>query len=132
LPSLPVSSARHIPAAGLYTYPDVLVTCGPERFLDNQADTLLNPVLIIEVLSEGTKNYDMGSKFESYRSIPSLQEYLTVEQGRIGTTHWVRQENNQWLLREWRDSLDAIQLASAPTILKIADVYDNVWDQPEQ
>ncbi len=121
----------HIPATGLCTYPDVLVTCGTEQFLDTEADTLLNPVLVIEVLSEATKNYDLGGKFENYRSIPSFREYLTVEQDRIGISHWTRQEDGLWLLREWRDPLGAIQLVSVPLMLRIADIYDNVWDTPD-
>ncbi len=68
---------------GLYTYPDVVVTCGDEQFHDEQFDTLLNPRFIIEVLSESTKDYDRGQKFESYRALESLQEYLTVAQDRV-------------------------------------------------
>lgn len=86
----------HIPAAGLYTYPDVAVVCGEEQFLDDEFDTLLNPVLLAEVLSESTEGYDRGRKFAFYRQIPSLREYVLVAQDRkavevfrrIGPDHW--------------------------------------------
>ena len=66
----------HIPSNDLYTYPDVVVVCGEEQYLDNQKDTLVNPVLVVEVLSPSTESYDRGQKFEFYRSIASLQEYV--------------------------------------------------------
>ncbi len=70
----------HIPATGLYTYPDVTVVCGTPQFDDKEFDTLLNPTVIIEVLSPSTEKYDRGKKFEHYRSIPSLREYVLIAQ----------------------------------------------------
>ena len=69
-----------ISQAGLYTYPDVMVICGEPVAVDDRQDTVTNPVLIVEVLSDSTKNYDRGQKFQHYRSLPSLMEYLTVAQ----------------------------------------------------
>ena len=71
-----------ISQAGLYTYPDVMVICGEAVAIDDRQDTITNPVLIVEVLSDSTKNYDRGQKFQYYRSLPSLMEYLTVGTGR--------------------------------------------------
>jgi Uma2 family endonuclease len=68
---------------GLYCYPDLVATCGQVQLRDQTSDTLLNPILLIEVLSESTKDYDRGSKFEQYRRIPSLKEYLTIAQDRV-------------------------------------------------
>src|ERR1044071_3578846 len=65
-------------ATGLYTYPDVSIVCGEQRFLDNEQDTLLNPTVVVEVLSDSTEAYDRGKKFEHYRQVPSLREYLLV------------------------------------------------------
>src|SRR6266446_9871640 len=69
-----------VEATGLLTYPDVSVVCGEQRFLDEEEDVLLNPALVVEVLSDSTEGYDRGKKFEHYRQIPSLREYLLVSQ----------------------------------------------------
>ncbi|MDX1654593.1 MAG: Uma2 family endonuclease, partial [Candidatus Competibacteraceae bacterium] len=67
-------------STGLYTYPDLVVSCGGERFDERDQRTLLNPLLIVEVLSRSTESYDRGAKFEHYRRIPELQEYLLIDQ----------------------------------------------------
>lgn len=121
----------HIPSTGLYTYPDVIATCGEEKYLDQQFDTLLNPLLIVEVLSDSTQDYDRGRKFESYRSIESLQEYLTVAQDKPLVEQWTRQPQG-WFFREQRDPQAGVVLACFPTLeLRLADVYENVtWGPP--
>lgn len=73
----------HIPASSLCTYPDLLVVCGKEQFVDENTDTLLNPSIIVEVLSKSTGSYDRGEKFQLYRSIPSLEEYVLIDSQRI-------------------------------------------------
>ena len=72
-----------VDATGLYTYPDVVVVCGEPEFLDREVDTLLNPTVLFEVLSESTEAYDRGVKFGHYRKIPSLREYVMVSQDRM-------------------------------------------------
>jgi Uma2 family endonuclease len=122
----------HIPATGLYTYPDATVTCGEEQYLDQNFDTLLNPVLLAEVLSPSTRNYDLGGKFEAYRSIPSLREYLTIDSERIQVIqHWL--SGGEWHLRDYRDPLAEIQLRSLPAVvLRMSDLYDKVnWPMAE-
>jgi Uma2 family endonuclease len=116
----------HIPATSLYTYPDVMVTCGAEQYLDKEFDTLLNPLLIVEVLSPSTRNYDLGGKFEAYRSIASLREYLTVDSERLQVTqHWPI--DGEWRVRDHRDPLAAIRLHALDNfVLQLADVYDKV------
>ena len=80
-----------IGATGLYTYPDVMVICGKPAVIDAHVDTVTNPVVIIEVLSPSTEGYDRGRKFESYRAIPSLMEYLAVSQHRMHVEIHTRQ-----------------------------------------
>ena len=115
-----------VPATGLYTYPDVTVVCDKPVFVDEQTDILTNPLLIIEVLSESTKDYDRGRKFEQYRQIPSFREYLTISQIEMLVEHSVRQPDNSWLLREIRDVSGKVPLASLGIQLTLAEIYDRV------
>ncbi len=111
---------------GLYTYPDVVVVCGQAQFADDQKDTLLNPTLIVEVLSESTKDYDRGGKFEHYRSLASLNEYVLIAQDKHHVEHFVRQSDNRWLLSETNRLEDTIHLSSIDCNLALAEVYDKV------
>src|SRR3989440_1590731 len=88
-----------VEATGLLTYPDVSVVCGEQRFLDEQEDTLLNPTLIIEVLSDSTEAYDRGKKFENYRQIPTCREYLLVSQKEPRIEQFIRQSTGEWTLK---------------------------------
>jgi Uma2 family endonuclease len=111
---------------GLYTYPDVTVVCGEAQLEDTQQDTLLNPTLIVEVLSESTEAYDRGGKFAHYRKLASLLEYVLVAQTKPHVEHYVRQPDNRWLLAE-ADSVHAtIHLPSIDCHLALAEVYDKV------
>lgn len=112
--------------SGLYTYPDVIVLCDAPEFGDDQKDTLLNPVLIIEVLSESTKDYDRGGKFEQYRTIEAFREYLLVAQDRTHVEHYIRQTDGSWVLHETNRLEDTIQLKSVPCSLSLSDVYDKI------
>lgn len=111
---------------GLYTYPDVIVVCAQPQFNDEQKDTLLNPTLIVEVLSESTKDYDRGEKFEHYRTLISLAEYVLIAQGKPHVEHFVRQPDNRWLLAETNRLEDTIHLPSIACDLALAEVYDKV------
>jgi Uma2 family endonuclease len=119
---------------GLYTYPDVVVVCGHPHFEDPAHDTLLNPIVIIEVLSPSTERYDRGKKFQNYRTIDSLTEYLLIAQDTYRIEQYLRQPDQQWLLSE-ATSLDAIiDLPSIQCTLALADIYEKVAiddeDQP--
>ncbi len=106
-----------------YTYPDIIVICGKPQFLDNQFDTLLNPDLIVEVLSDSTRNYDRGEKFQQYRSIPSFREYLVVEQAKIHVERYSKQPDGTWSLWE-TDLLDSVvQLSSIGVAIQVSDIY---------
>ena len=107
---------------GLYTYPDVIVLCDEPRFSDEQQDTLLNPALIIEVLSESTKDYDRGGKFELYRTIDSFVEYLLIAQDRPHLEHHVRQPDGSWILHETNNLEDTIHLKSVQCSLRMAAI----------
>jgi Uma2 family endonuclease len=117
---------------GLYTYPDVIVLCEEPRFSDDQEDTLLNPALIIEVLSESTKDYDRGGKFEQYRTIDSFFEYLLIAQDRPHVEHYTRQLDGSWLLHETNSLQDTIQLKSVPCSLRMYDIYSKIEFQPKE
>lgn len=115
-----------ISPTGLYTYPDVTVVRGAAQFEDTQQDTLLNPTLIVEVLSESTEAYNRGDKFAYYRKLASLMEYVLITQTKPHVEHYVRQPDNRWLLAE-ADSLQHIlHLPSIDCHLALAEVYDKV------
>ena len=111
---------------GLYTYPDVTVVCAEARFDDEQADTLLNPTVIVEVLSPSTEGYDRGGKFEHYRKLESLQEYVVIAQDRVHVEQHARQAQGQWLLSETDSTDDVITLPSIACRLAVADLYEKV------
>lgn len=110
---------------GLYTYPDVVVICGNVEVAD-QKDTVLNPVVIVEVLSPSTKDYDRGQKFQHYRRLPSLIDYLMVAQDEPRVEHWTRQSENLGLLADFAGLGQVIQLASIDCILPLAEIYDKI------
>ena len=111
---------------GLYTYPDVTVVCGEAQFEDHQQDTLLNPTLIVEVLSESTEAYDRGGKFAHYRKLTSLMEYVLMAQTKPHVEHYVRQPDNRWLLAEADSLHQTLYLLSIDRHLVLAEVYDKV------
>ena len=113
-------------AANLFTYPDVIVTCGEVELADNRRDIILNPVVLIEVLSKSTQDYDRGEKFAAYRSIPSLMEYLTVAQDKIQVEQHTRQPDGHWLRTEFTEPTAVITLPSINVELRIADIYEKV------
>ena len=117
---------------GLYTYPDIVVVCGDAQFTDDQFDTLTNPTLIVEVLSPSTSDYDRGRKFEHYRTLPSLKEYLTIAQDAPHVEHWTRQPENHWLLAEYGEIGQTVELASIDCVLPLREIYDKIDFPPRQ
>ena len=115
-----------IQRTGLYTYPDVIVACGEPRFEDAEVDTLLNPQVILEVLSKSTEDYDRGTKFLQYRALPSLVEYILIAKDRTHVEHHLRQSEG-WLLTETSSREDVLVLPSCGARLALADVYDRVF-----
>lgn len=120
-----------IPDANLYTYPDIMVVPKPIELQTGRTDTLMNPAFIAEVLSKSTQNYDRGEKFVAYRSIPSFQEYLLIDQYRIHVEHHVKTAANQWLFSEYDDPIVTLTFKTIESQILIADLYENIdFSQP--
>ena len=116
--------------SGLYTYPDIVVVCGTPRYEDRQKDTLLNPNILVEVLSDSTEAFDRGQKFAMYRAVKSLSDYLLVAQNHAMIEHFVRKPNGHWMLSDYRGMEAIVSVASIGCTLPLADVYDKVeFDQ---
>ncbi len=115
-----------IPAKTVYVYPDVLVTCGEELYLGESDDTLLNPLLVIEVLSPSTEDYDHGRKFGHYRSLPSFQEYVLVAQDRVSVGHFYLQEPGVWTFREYLQRSAELKFQSIPAGLPLESIYERI------
>ncbi len=111
-------------------YPDLIALCGEHQFQDARRDVLLNPSLIVEVLSDSTEAYDRGDKFTLYRQIPSLREYLLVSQYRVQVELYSRGEDGRWTLRDYSSLTDSVPLASVDCGLPLAEVYDKVEFSP--
>lgn len=115
-----------------YTYPDVVVCCAKAQLLDDMMDTLLNPELIVEVLSESTRNYDRGDKFQQYRGIASFREYLLVDQERVHVERHTKQSNGTWSLSETDAIDDVVQLESVGVTLAVSEIYFKIdFDKPQ-
>lgn len=119
-----------IPSKSIYTYPDVLVVCGKEEFEDNAFDTLLNPTLIVEVLSASTENYDRSKKFEYYQQIPSLKEYILISQEKYLVEQFIKQADKKWIYQIYNDLVESILFPSLAIEIPLADIYyDIVLDE---
>ncbi len=108
-----------------YFYPDVIVVCGEPRFEDDTFDTLLNPILVIEVLSPSTAAFDRGEKFEHYKQIASLQEYILVSQNNVRVEHY-RRQGSQWIHNTFEQLEDMLPLASIERTLPLRAIYRRV------
>jgi len=108
-----------------YFYPDVIVYCDEPEFEDDSFDTLLNPVIIMEVLSPSTEEYDRGEKFEYYKQLPSLKEYILVAQDKISLEHYVMQ-GTEWELTTFADPTDILTLSTIRCKLPLKDIYRRV------
>ena len=115
-----------IRATEKYTYPDVVALCGPEEFEDETEDNLLNPALIIEVLSKTTEAYDRGAKFAYYQSIESFREYVLITQEPFRVEQFVRKDTSMWTYFEFRLADDVVKLSSIDCKLGLRDIYHKV------
>ena len=111
--------------AGLYTYPDVMVICAPVLFTLDRLQTVTNPVVIAEVLSASTRDYDRGQKFDLYRTLPTLRDYLLVDQFSIGIEHRFL-ERGEWQSRSYTSTDDVVQLTGVAATVSVAQAYDLV------
>ena len=113
-------------ATGLFTYPDLSVICGPIELAVGTEDTAVNPTVVVEVLSDSTEAYDRGRKFEHYRQIPSLREYLLVSQRHPRIEQFIRQADDRWLLVEAVGMEAKLELPSVRISISLAEVFANV------
>lgn len=102
------------------------MVCGALQFDDNHQDTLINPTLIVEVLSESTQDYDRGGKFTQYRKIPSFVEYVLVAQDECHVEHFVKQADGLWILSETTRATDTLLRSSIQCTLLLSDIYEKV------
>ena len=117
---------------GLYTYPDVVAACDQPRFEDNQVDTLLNPRVIVEVLSPSTELWDRGKKFEHYRAIESLREYVLIAQDHVLVERFAINADGQWALRDYRTLDDTLMLDSISCQIRLSEIYARItFDETE-
>jgi Uma2 family endonuclease len=115
-----------IPQYRQYTYPDVIVIQGQPVYDDKSKTTVTNPLLIVEVLSKSTQNYDQGDKFMYYRSIPEMQEYILIDQKQFHVIQHVKIETGQWLLSEYKGEEAVLQLKAIDFTINLVDLYEGV------
>jgi len=121
-----------VSANGLYTYPDLTIVCGPVDVEDKHADVLLNPTLIIEVLSPGTERYDRGKKFDFYRELDSLKEYVLVSQDQYRVEQFLRRNGSEWGYRVAFKEDDIVEFPSVGCSISIKDIYARVAFPPDE
>ena len=115
-----------VPAKEVFYYPDVLVLPNPPLFHDEFKDIVTNPICIFEVLSESTRNFDKGEKFDTYRSIPRFQEYYLVEQTKNLITQYIINSKGNWELIEFKNLESSITLPCLGIELAVSEVYDGI------
>jgi Uma2 family endonuclease len=119
------------PDSTLYTYPDIVVLRGPQKLEDTSFDTLLNPSLIVEVLSPSTEDYDRAKKFAYYRKIESLKEYVLVAQKECRVSQYTKQDSDTWIFHEATGLEETIQLESISCKLELRRVYRKIEFPPQ-
>jgi len=127
-PCEPLSNDMRVSVSreGFYTYPDIVVVCGQPQMLDSEFDTLLNPAVIIEVLSDSTEAFDRNKKFELYRSLESLAEYVMISSRRVRVERYTRLLDGTWNFGEKTNLEETIDLNSIDCHLRLADIYERV------
>jgi Uma2 family endonuclease len=115
-----------VEATGLLTYPDLSVICDPLQFAEGTDDTVVNPTVLVEVLSNSTEAYDRGRKFEHYRQIPNLREYLLVSQTEPRIEQFIRQSDGRWLLNEAAGMEKKIELPSLKITISLSEIFAKV------
>ena len=115
-----------IPRYRQYTYPDVMVIEGEAIYADTSKTTVTNPILIAEVLSKSTQNYDQGDKFTYYRSIPEMKEYILIDQQKFHLMQHTKTEDNKWLLSEYELEDNVIKLATIDFAIELSEIYAGV------
>jgi Uma2 family endonuclease len=117
----------HIPSNSLYTYPDLTVICGDIEKTDDKFDTVTNPILIVEILSSSTKDYDLGTKFKLYRDIKSLKEYILVDSESISIMKFRINNDRKWELTELNEINDNLKVSSANLEMELKEIYEGIF-----
>ena len=115
-----------MPQYRLYTYPDVMVISGEPAYEGSGTTTVTNPVLVVEVLSNSTKDYDRGDKFQYYRSIPSLREYITIDQYKCYIEQFAKNSENKWVLTEYTTADEVMTLSAIEFQIQLSELYQGV------
>lgn len=115
-----------VKARDLFVYPDITVVCSKPEFYENRNDTITNPLAIVEVLSDSTKNYDRGEKFEFYRAIPTLQEYILIDQYRVHVEQFFIDAEKKWGLLEFNKLSDVLKLTKIDFQISLQDIYHRI------
>lgn len=116
---------------GMFTYPDLVLTCGNEIMADKQKDTLLNPKCILEVLSDSTEKYDRGEKFSHYQNLESLDEYILVSQNQPRVESFLRQTDNKWLYQKVERLENELFINVIEAKIKLDEIYQNTKELEE-
>lgn len=116
---------------GMFTYPDLVLTCGNEIMADKQKDTLLNPKCILEVLSDSTEKYDRGEKFSHYQNLESLDEYILVSQNQPRVESFLRQKDNKWLYQKVEGLENELFINVIEAKIKLDEIYQNTKELEE-
>ena len=115
-----------IEPAQMYAYPDVIVVCGEPRFHSESEDAITNPLIITEVLSDSTKNYDRGEKFKFYRMVASLREYVLIDQYSIHVEQFAREQAGKWILTEYHGPDAVLKFSSLRFEMALSELYERV------
>jgi Uma2 family endonuclease len=116
----------HIPKNTLFTYPDISIVCEEIETTDDKFDTIINPSVIIEILSPSTRNYDKGEKFTLYREISSLQEYILIDSERIMVEKFIRNSDNSWQLTEYKTIEQSFDITTVAIEMRLLDIYEGL------
>jgi Uma2 family endonuclease len=121
------SDLRVATPGNLYTYPDVSVICGKVATVPGRPDTATNPILLVEVLSEATCDYDRGEKFELYKEIGGFKEYVLIDQGAVLVEHWRRTRSGTWTVKKHARLAEILRLHAVPVALPLTEIYREVF-----
>jgi Uma2 family endonuclease len=116
----------HVKANSLFTYPDLSIVCGKVETLENHKDIVINPAVLIEVLSATTQDYDRGGKFKLYRDIPSIKEYILISGLEVLVEKYNKQADGTWILHEYKIENDSFTIASINMPVEMKSLYRNV------
>ncbi len=116
----------HIPSNTLFAYPDITVICGEEETLDDDDFNVLNPTVLIEILSKSTRSYDRGDKFKLYRDIPTLKEYVLVDSEKVGAEVFRLNETGHWELEEYKLDTDQLLIKAIHIEIGLDEIYEGI------